>query len=578
MLAAFDANGNRTSITYPGGTVALYNYDSLNRVSGVATIDCSGCIDPRPLASFAYEGPDRLSRIARNNGINTRLVWDGQRDVPNAPGDFGWKQVSTINHQRAGGQTVLDRRGFAYDGNQNKTLYAQLLPFVQGQPTGTNVFSYTPLDQLSRAINTKGTGATVRSYHLDGQGNIIDVTNDLTLDLYVRDATLPEPADFQMDRYTLTPFNSQQYDHNGNLILMTPVAPGGVSTHFAYDCADRLVEVSRGDAFEPVASFRYDALGRRITKTVPGAGAPALPVTTYFVYDDGGIIQERDGGSGSLAAETILFGQSGAAKGEPKVICRRDFLGNLLYYTLEDENNVALALTDVNGGVIERYDYDDHGAPTFLTSDGLPLFSNGQPVSQSLVGYPYLFLGMFWDAETGLYLDTRWDNDPYVEDAMRAYDPKAGRYTSRASSQVNCWGENAYTFEGGNPWSRRGRVKENGQWWTARGTSRPLVAKGGSADRWRDNGQWWGGISSSTGASADRAINNGQWWSAGRGISSPPGASTDWECWGIGRGISSPMGGSADRMQTGKVKWFNDSKGFGFRNKDGLTGHVTLIK
>jgi len=95
---------------------------------------------------------------------------------------------------------------------------------VQGQPTGTNVFSYTPLDQLSRAINTKGTGATVRSYHLDGQGNIIDVTNDLTLDLYVRDATLPEPADFQMDRYTVTPFNSQQYDHNGNLILMTPVA------------------------------------------------------------------------------------------------------------------------------------------------------------------------------------------------------------------------------------------------------------------------------------------------------------------------------------------------------------------
>jgi hypothetical protein len=568
-----------------------YTYDSLNRVSAVSTLDCSGCIDWHRLASFAYEGPDRLSRIARTNGVNTRLVWNGQRDVPNAPGDFGWKQIGTINHQRAGGGTVLDRRGFAYDRNQNKTLYAQLLPFVQGQTTGTNVFSYTSLDQLSRAINTKGTGATVRSYHLDGQGNIIDVTNDLTLDLYVRDATLPEPADFQMDRYTVTPFNSQQYDHNGNLILMTPVAPGGASTHFVYDCADRLVEVSRGDAFEAVASFRYDALGRRITKTVPGAAAPALPVTTYFVYDDEEIIQERDGGSGSLTAETILFGQSGAAKGEPKVICRRDFLGSLLYYTLEDENNVALALTDDRGFVIERYDYDDHGAPTFLTSEGLPLFSNGQPVNQSPFGYPYLFRGMFWDGETGLYLDTRWNSDPYAEDALRAYDPKTGRYTSRTSNPVNGWGENAYAFDGGNPWSRSGQVKE----WGRRGTSRPLIAKGGSADRiCPSDGLSWGvgrGISSPTGASADRfswgvgrGISSPTGASAdrfsfgvGRGISSPTGASADRE-WGIGRGISSPIGGSPDRMMTGKVKWFNDSKGFGFRNKDGLTGHVTLIK
>src|SRR6202030_1915854 len=99
-----------------------------------------------------------------------------------------------VNHTRGQGQ-IVDQRGFAYDHNQNKVKRTQPAPFEQGQDTLTNTWEYTPLDQLSRAINTKGTGATVRSYNLDHKGNRLEVTNDVTVDVYTRNATLPEPGD-----------------------------------------------------------------------------------------------------------------------------------------------------------------------------------------------------------------------------------------------------------------------------------------------------------------------------------------------------------------------------------------------
>ena len=189
---------------------------------------------------------------------------------------------------------------------------------------------------------------------------------------------------------------------------------------------------------------------------------------------------------------------------------------------------------------------------------------------------------MFWDGETGFYSDSRWATDPYAEDTQRAYDPNTGRYTSREGDSVTGWGENAYSFAGDNPWSA-GR-----------------------------------GISSPTGASAHRESSapSVSEFSVGRGIHRP---SVCILTWGKERGISSPTGGSADRegsipsiseivvtkpsgrRKNGTVKFFNETKGFGFRTMGAaestmgtivskqkpkptptrpheLTGHVTLIK
>ncbi|EEF60515.1 RHS repeat domain-containing protein [Pedosphaera parvula] len=458
----FDGVGNRLSMAYPGGRIFLSTYDALDRVSSLSTIPFAGGA-LSGIATYAYDGPDRLSTILRTNGVNTRIRYDGLQGQPNSPGDLGWQQVASINHAR--GAQAVDRRIFAYDGNQNKILRAQVVPFVQNQPTATNLWSYTALNQLSKAINTKGTGATLRSYHLDAKGNRLEVTNDVTVDVYTRDATLPEPADFQMDQYTVTPFGTEQHDHNGNLIQLS--GSDGPTTCF-YDYANRLVEVDRLNNGIPglVASFSYDALGRCISKTTY-PGVPSAPVTIQYVHggdlDRDGVLEERVSGVVSRVHCWGITGGDLDGDGYPDRVAFTGG-GEPIYYHTDELGNV-LALTDANGSVLERYDYDDYGMPTFLTSDGSPMVGgDGLPVTQSAFGNSYLFHGMEWVAETALYhgSGSKGEN-PLFE------SPTSGRYLSptRCSDGTCIAEQNAFSFAGNNPWTAgmiRSRNKHQGDY------------------------------------------------------------------------------------------------------------------
>ncbi|MBK8000745.1 MAG: hypothetical protein IPK15_19040 [Verrucomicrobia bacterium] len=216
---------------------------------------------------------------------------------------------------------------------------------------------------------------------------------------YTMDAGTPEPADFQMNLYTITPFGTQSHDRNGNRVALN--SPAG-QMHYTYDFADRLVLVQRAVALDliPVVSFTYDALGRRLSKTVY-PNAPALPVTTQFILDPDSdedvILEERvDGVAQAFAIWPHMHQRGNGIRISPS--------GETLY-THSDELGTAVALTDAGGNVVERYDYDEFGAPRFFDAAGVPLVNPmGQPTTASLAGNHYLFQGHFWDGETGLYL------------------------------------------------------------------------------------------------------------------------------------------------------------------------------
>ncbi len=425
MLGAFDGRGNCLSLTYPSGRLVTYTYDALDQVKSVST-SAGGGLPPLTLATFDYDGPGRLGKITRANGVDTRLQWDGLLSPPNAAGDFGWGQVSGISHRLTGGGAILDRRACAYDRNQNKTSRAQTTPFFTGGPTATNLFAYDALDRLIGF--TRGTGTPdelIRGYQLDPNGNRQVAFANGAPQVYTMDAKIP-PGDFQMNQYTTTPFANQKFDDNGNL---TTRGTALGATQYVYDYANRLVAVNDPATGAPVATYMYDALGRRIAKTVfPTGGLP--PVTTEYVRDwrdtdsdDDGILEEY--AAGSLAVSIVSSVPAGggaasagyAATGRAVAVFGAD--GQPTYLHSDDLGN-TLALTDAKGNVIERYDYDDYGQPAFLTSDGFPLIgSDGQPATASAAGNSFLFHGLEWEAELGFY----------HQPGGAYFDPQTGRPT-----------------------------------------------------------------------------------------------------------------------------------------------------
>jgi YD repeat-containing protein len=272
-------------------------------------------------------------------------------------------------------------------------------------------------------------------YNLDQTGNRTNVTGGATCSGdYTLSSTIP-PADFQMNQYTTTACDSRSYDDNGNLIGRSTGAISLVT--YTYDCYDRLVNVN--DSGLPVAIYAYDALGRRISKTVfTNDGLP--PVTTQFYYDGDSVIEER--ASGAVTATYVRGRRFGIGDTRPQDLAMRR--NGKDYFIHTDDQGNALSLSTTGGAVVERYDYDDYGDVLFMTSDGI-----ATSATKSAVGNPYLFHGMEWDAETALYHGGGMEgNNPF-------YEPKSGRANGGMVKAIRDWGNG---FADNNPWSSGGGV------------------------------------------------------------------------------------------------------------------------
>jgi len=422
--STYDALGNRLSLTYPGGRSLAYAYDALNRCASVT--DSS-----QLLASYAYDGPHRVSLITYGNGTRTQIAYDGLAGTPNAAGDHGFGQVSRVRHEVSADKATIEDRTFGYDPDQNKTARDMTSPFTLGEAAQAMSFQYDPVCRLVNSlVTTNGMVARLVSYGLDRMGNRTNVTGAICSGDYTMDATWPIPADFQMNQYTTTPCDSRTYDENGNLLSRSSPVTGPVS--YQYDYADRLVQAqvvdfSGGLPVITTSTYAYDALGRRVSKSVSSGGSP--PAMTLFLYDGDNVIEERSGG---LVTATYLVDD------QSLLGLRR--AGQDFYLHTDDQGN-TLALTTTGGTVVERYDYDDYGAVTFLTSDGFPTSA-----TSSAYGNVYCWGGLRLDAETGLHNN---DGGSYFE-------PQTGRAVRGKVKVIKDMGGSGHAFEGNNPWSGGG--------------------------------------------------------------------------------------------------------------------------
>ena len=160
-----------------------------------------------------------------------------------------------------------------------------------------------------------------------------------------------------------------------------------------------------------IATYRYDALGRRVERDVAGGAV------TRFVLSGPETIEEFDG-SNVWRARYVYEDEID----RPRAMDRADAAdvdGDsnttevLRFHYHQNALGSVSELSAPTGAVVEWVTYDVYGAAAIVDR-------TGTSVTSSAVGNPFLFTGREWDVEIGLY-----------HYRARAYDPATGRFVQR---------------------------------------------------------------------------------------------------------------------------------------------------
>ena len=397
----YDVNGNRKSFTLKKGTETLstveYSYDNLDRITEVDFGESVGKV------TYSYDANGRLLTETRG-GITTSYSYN--------------KAGLAVSMSSSEGSSYT----YAYQLDGNMT---QKMDSINGETT----YEYNRLGQLTGETREKeGEGTQEAIYYIyDSRGNRIQKT-DIGKKKLIRysydegnqlkkEKEEPLPGAPCENPYEME--TQYEYDGNGNVIFkwkgiekeagageeeLKLTASGGkeggdteedYAYIYHYDNRNRMT----GMESESVkASYSYDPMGRRKSKTVNG-------VTTSHIWDKDNIVYETKGDGSKLAS----------------------------YYR-------GIHLAAIDNGAIDYYLYDNHGDITGMKNEGSSIIYDafGNQTSDTTGGYnPFRYNSQYTDAESGLiYLRARY------------YDPSIGRFMAEDPVKD---GLNWYAYCAGNP-------------------------------------------------------------------------------------------------------------------------------
>jgi RHS repeat-associated protein len=345
-----DANGNRTSVSGPGGVVN-YQYDSRARLTSVR--DGGG-----RTFTLTYDGTNRLTGLTRPNGVNDALTY--QEDVLTA-------RNASLNG------LVVGQEQYTLDALRRRTSLTDF--------TGTHTFTHDAVDQLTGAVHSAASGLPVESFAYDSVGNRTSWTGSPS-------STVSYGAGDQLQSdgtYVYT------YDAEGRVITRTNRATGG-TTRYVWNGAGQLASVTAENG--AVSTYRYDGFGRRVEVNDDGT-------VRRFVYSGWNLNSEYDGTNTLLTTYV-----TGTDMNSVYEMVR----GGTPYYPLFDAAGSVIALTDPTGAVAGRTNYSAFGAPqpSGVSDDGFTF--TGQQYD-SATGLVYA-RARYYDPTIGRFLSQ--DPDPSI--------------------------------------------------------------------------------------------------------------------------------------------------------------------
>jgi RHS repeat-associated protein len=328
------AGSRLTSMTYPNGKVLSYNYasgldDFIGRLSSLS--DSTGTLE-----GFTYLGLGTVVQRTRGNGVDLTYI------DSTTTGDAGDQYVGldrfgrVVDQRWTDGTTDVDRFGYTYDRNSNRTSKTNNL-----NSSFSETYAYDDLDRLTSFSRT----ARSQAWDLDALGNWQSVTTNGNAQ------TRSHNDQNQITDLGGTP--QFTYDGNGNMTAWAAKA-------FTYDAWNRLVATSTGSTYGHV----YDALGRRILEGEKSGTSAAAGRELY--YSAGWqVIEERE--SGVLKAQYVWSPVYVDAQVLRDYDTDGDGTLDQRLYAHQDANFNVTSMADGTGAVVERITYDPYGKPTFLT-------------------------------------------------------------------------------------------------------------------------------------------------------------------------------------------------------------------
>jgi YD repeat-containing protein len=272
----WEAGSRITDLIYPSGRQIQYGYDLADRIGTVGDTARS------ETAAFAWFGMDRMHTLNYGNGVRATMLDDaGTSDV----GYDSVKRVVRLRHLSAT-NTLLAGFEHSYDRASNPLHELRLHDEdVAAGGTAGELWSYDSANRLigfeegkldPMTLSLMGSPTDSQDWTLDGVGNWTTMSR-AGVDFNFTPNNLNEydeqqsggtrvddgtPDDVYDDQATSVPDGlNHAHDSNGNLT-------GEGHFTMVFDAFDRPVRVVRSADGAPIATYKYDALGRRVWREV----------------------------------------------------------------------------------------------------------------------------------------------------------------------------------------------------------------------------------------------------------------------------------------------------------------------